>query len=538
MRSDGYAYYWSQADSKLYLNIPSQNIPVDNTPVLGFGVRSDGYGYYWESGTRILYLNTPGFSVAVDNNPVAGFGMRSDGAAYFWDATTKLLQVNTPAANYQVTGSAVQGFGMRADGTAYFWDGSNNYLYLNAATGGGAGVNISVSATATAAFTADSDGVGYYVPVNTTTLHRNTAATDTLLTTAYAPGTLRNAGPGPVSAVSYGTLRNGVRRTTPSRSPLPLNPRGPAAQRRPAPDPARFDPRLWVRTCGQDGHVRKREQAADVVTSAGRHRCRSPQPGFAPAPPGDPRRCTGRLDVCNPLRYRSGWRASSATATRPPCLRGSTSPNGPSGAADERGAAVDIGCADPPAPDRIRSRDTPPSAAGPLPPPSWPPPRPAGRGRPARRRAGPDRQQPRAGRGRAGGVLRPAAARARRPHLHARPAHDRRPAGQAVRHAGRAAGAGLPARPRAGAAGPVPGAVLRRAAADRRPPEHARRSGPRSTPRGPRWSACPTASARPSRPSRRVAKRLQPTFAPAAGTAAWTSWTGGGRRPPRRSPPS
>ena len=213
LRSDGYAYYWSQADSKLYLNIPSQNIPVDNTPILGFGVRSDGYGYYWESGTRILYLNTPGFSVAVDNNPVAGFGMRADGAAYFWDATTKLLQVNTPAANYQVTGSAVQGFGMRADGTAYFWDGSNNYLYLNAATGGGAGSNISVSATATAAFTSDSDGVGYYVPVNTTTLHRNTAATDTVLTTAYAPGTLRNAGPGPVNAASYGTLLNGVTST-------------------------------------------------------------------------------------------------------------------------------------------------------------------------------------------------------------------------------------------------------------------------------------------------------------------------------------
>ena len=211
LRSDGYAYYWSTADSRLYLNLPSQNIAVDNTPVLGFGLRSDGYGYFWDSGTKILTLNTPGFNVVVDNNPVSGFGMRSDGSAYFLDSVTKMLQVNTPAANYGIGNDPVQGFGVRADGSAYFWDASNGYVYINSAGGGTPGGTYAIAgSTAVSAFAADSNGVGYYVPVGTTQLRRNTAATDTLITTTYVAGTLKSAGPGPVSPVSYGTVVNGV----------------------------------------------------------------------------------------------------------------------------------------------------------------------------------------------------------------------------------------------------------------------------------------------------------------------------------------
>jgi uncharacterized delta-60 repeat protein len=218
MRNDGYAYYWSQADSKLYLNIPSQNIPVDTNAICGFGMRSDGYGYFWETASHNLYINAPAFTVPIDNNPVSGFGVRSDGSAYFWDSVTKILEVNTPAANYQVGTGPVQGFGMRADGSGYFWDTTTGNLYVNIATGAPAGTSIQLNSSAVSAFTTDSDGNGYYVPVGTTTLRRNTTSTDTLITSTYVPGTLHNAGPGPVSAVSYSMVSGGV--TTPVTIPL------------------------------------------------------------------------------------------------------------------------------------------------------------------------------------------------------------------------------------------------------------------------------------------------------------------------------
>ena len=218
MRSDGYAYYWSQADSKLYLNLPSENIPVDTNAISGFGMRSDGYAYFWETASKNLYLNTPGFTVAVDNNPVLGFGVRSDGSAYFWDSVTKILQLNTPAANYQIGSGPVQGFGMRADGSGYFWDATTGNLFVNIATGAPAGTSVQLGSTAVSAFTTDSDGNGYYVPVGTTTLRKNTTSTDTLVTATYVPGTLKNAGPGPVSAVSYSMVNSGV--TTPVTIPL------------------------------------------------------------------------------------------------------------------------------------------------------------------------------------------------------------------------------------------------------------------------------------------------------------------------------
>ena len=212
VRADGYAYYWSQADSHLYFNLPSQNVLVDANPVLGFGMRSDGYGYFWDATTKYLYLNTTSYNVLVDGNPVAGFGLRSDGSAYFWDAATRLLQVNTIYANYQVGSDPVQGFGMRADGSAFFWDAANNDLYVNLVSPSTpAGTNVWMDNTPVSAFAADANGNGYYVLSGYPgALRRNTAAAETVVTTAYAPNTLASTGPGPATTVTYGVTNNGT----------------------------------------------------------------------------------------------------------------------------------------------------------------------------------------------------------------------------------------------------------------------------------------------------------------------------------------
>ncbi len=211
LRADGWAYYWSQADNKLYINQSTYNVPVDNNPVLGFGMRSDGYGYYWDGTSKILYLNTTSQNIPVDNNPLSGFGVRADGSAYFWDSVSHVLQVNTVYANYQIGGDPIQGFGLRSDGSAFFWDANNGILYVNLVTGSSTGSNVQVSSGTVSAFASDSNGNGFFAPANAPgTLHRNTVAADTLLTSAYIANSLASTGPGPVTTVTYSAMINGV----------------------------------------------------------------------------------------------------------------------------------------------------------------------------------------------------------------------------------------------------------------------------------------------------------------------------------------
>jgi hypothetical protein len=195
----GYAYYWLQSDSKLYLNTPSTNGAIDPNPVLGFGMRSDNYGYYWDSSDKLLYLNTPSANLQVDGtNPILGFGVRSDGLGYFWDSTNNKLQLNTPTG-YILVSNSIEGFGMRSDNYAYFWDSSTGDLWVNTPAS-----NIGpLGGTTVSAFAADSSGVGYYVETGTSTVRKNTPPQDVPLESTYISGTLANSGPGGISAVSF-----------------------------------------------------------------------------------------------------------------------------------------------------------------------------------------------------------------------------------------------------------------------------------------------------------------------------------------------